>query len=111
MNFTELPEIKIFACDHLKHDKWLLPYIRLGNSCNLDSCALNISNDPSLYDYEGTVLSEFCHFQWLYNHLEELGKTDYIGICHYRRFFTLQSDRIVLECNDDNCFQKALTPA
>ena len=111
MNFTDIPEIKIFACDHRKHDRWLLPYIRLGNKCNINDCAINICNDNTIYDYEGTILSEFCHFQWIYNNLAQFGKTDYLGICHYRRFFTLQSDRIVKESSDDICFKYALTPS
>ena len=77
--------ILIFACDHRKNVQWDLPYIRLGNYQS--DAAINIKDDTEIAPYQ-LLLSEGAQMWWVAKHLNELGNPDYIGFCHYRRFFS-----------------------
>lgn len=79
-----MDSIQIFACDHRKNADYSLPFIRLGNSQS--DAAINIKDDDELRPYH-VVLSEGAQIWWVWKHLKELGNPDYIGFCHYRRFF------------------------
>ena len=80
--------IQIFACDHRKNVQWDLPYIRLGNYQS--DAAINIKDDAEIAPYQ-LLLSEGAQMWWASKHYEELGNPDYIGFCHYRRFFSFVS--------------------
>lgn len=92
--------IQCFSIDSFKRDKWKLPFIRIGstNQCN------SILNDINgIRQYE-LPLSEFNALQWIYNHLSDFGNPDYIGFCHYRRFFSkeIESQNIAcIQCPDE----------
>ena len=75
----------IFACDHRKNVQWDLPYIRLGNYQS--DAAINIKDDDEIAPYQ-LLLSEGAQIWWIAKYLNELGNPDYIGFCHYRRFFS-----------------------
>lgn len=72
--------IQVFACDHRKNVEWNLPYIRVGSTSS--DALIKISNK---YD---PILSEGSQILGIYENLQQFGRPDYIGFCHYRRFFT-----------------------
>ena len=75
---------QIFACDHRKNVQWNLPYIRIGGPES--DCAINIKDDEEIAPYS-VLLSEGAKIWWVWKHLAEFGNPDYIGFCHYRRFY------------------------
>lgn len=77
-------DIKIFAADHRSKVDWNLPYIRLGN-CQSDA-TLKIATVPVLWHKQ---LSETAQAIDIKNRWKEFGSPDYLGLCHYRRFFTI----------------------
>lgn len=77
-------DIKIFAADHRKNVDWQLPYIRLGN-IQSDS-ALKITTVSAL---RHKTLSEIAQAIDIKNKWKDYGSPDWLGLCHYRRFFTL----------------------
>lgn len=83
-------QIQIFASDHRKDVKWNLPYIRLGNFQS-DSI-IRIDNDKEIEPYQ-MLLSEGAQMWWVYKYLYELGNPDYVGFCHYRRFFSFYTNK------------------
>ena len=77
-------DIKIFAADHRKNVDWQLPYIRLGN-CQSD--AINKITSVPLLRHK--ILSEVAQAIDIKNKWKEYGSPEWLGLCHYRRFFTL----------------------
>lgn len=77
-------DIKIFAADHRKGVEWNLPYIRLGN-CQSDA-ANKITTVPVL---RHKSLSEVAQAIDIKNRWKEFGMPSWLGLCHYRRFFTI----------------------
>lgn len=82
--------IEVFACDHryLGNKPWLFDMTRLGTG---------FANDCKLKDTDGEtictlannkLMSEYTAIWWVWKHYKELGDPDYVGFCHYRRFFT-----------------------
>lgn len=83
--------LKIFACDHRNlHGKtWKYDAIRIGTGFNND-CELKDINGETICTLENDkLLSEYTAIWWIWKHISELDNPDYIGFCHYRRFFTL----------------------
>lgn len=76
-------DIKIFAADHRSNVDWNLPYIRLGN-CQSDAI-LKITTVPLLHH---KTMSEIAQAIDIKNKWKELGNPAWLGLCHYRRFFT-----------------------
>lgn len=84
-------DIKIFAADHRRNIDWNLPYIRLGN-CQSDAVNI-ITTVPVLYH---RLLSEIAQAIDIKNRFAEFGSPSYLGLCHYRRFFTSSFKNILL---------------
>lgn len=87
--------IKKFAIDYrqISPAKWNLPYIRLGgNGCD---SAINIGSSIENDKYNPSM-SELDKIWWVWRHIEEFGKTDYFGFCHWRRFFSIQIQQPIL---------------
>ena len=76
--------IQIFASDHRRNIDWKLPFIRIGGAES--DCAININDDTELSKYS-RLLSEGAKMWWVWKHLADFGNPEYIGFCHYRRFF------------------------
>ena len=91
--------IKIFATDSSirKDDKWNLPFIRVGTWNSDSSIRCNINDN--IEDYH-LPASELDSIYWISRHLEDFGNPKYIGICHYRRFFTLSTNRALIQIQD-----------
>lgn len=90
--------IQIFACDHRKDTQWDLPYIRLGNYQS--DAAINIKDDAEIAPYQ-LLLSEGAQIWWVYKHYKDLGNPDFVGFCHYRRFFSFAINRPILNIPHD----------
>lgn len=79
--------ILVFAADHRQHVDWQLPFIRIGN---MQSDA-NLRTDKILNDglqlSDEIAMSEIRQAIAVSRCLKELGNPDYVGFCHYRRFF------------------------
>ena len=84
-------DIKVFAADHRQNVDWQLPYIRLGN-CQSDS-HLKIATVSVVWH---KVLSEIAQAIDIKNRFAEFGSPSYIGLCHYRRFFTSSFKNVLL---------------
>ena len=96
-------DIKIFAADHRKNVDWQLPYIRLGN-CQSD--AINkITTVPLLHH---KILSEVAQAIDIKNKWKEYGSPEWLGLCHYRRFFTLLSEDKPLIDMTESQFQPSM---
>lgn len=83
--------IKKFAVDYRtlsSSEKWTLPYIRIGGT-GCDS-AINIGTTIENDKY-CPAMSELDKVWWVWKNIKEFGDPDFIGFCHYRRFFTLSS--------------------
>lgn len=91
-------DIKVFAADHRSNVDWNLPYIRLGN-CQSDS-SLKITTVPVLWHKQ---LGEIAQAIDIKNRQKEFGSPDYLGLCHYRRFFTiaLGGNKSLYDLNED----------
>ena len=79
--------ILVFAADHRQHVDWKLPFIRIGNMQS-DAClrtdkilndGLQVSDEIAMSEIRQAIAVSRC--------LKELGNPDYVGFCHYRRFF------------------------
>lgn len=79
--------ILVFAADHRQHVDWQLPFIRIGNMQS-DAClrtdkilddGMQVSDEISMSEIRQAIAVSRC--------LKELGNPDYVGFCHYRRFF------------------------
>lgn len=77
-------DIKIFAADHRKNIDWQLPYIRLGN-CQSDAIS-KITTVPLLRHKEFGEIAQAIDIK---NKWKDYGRPAYLGLCHYRRFFTI----------------------
>lgn len=98
--------IQIFASDHRKDAVWNLPFIRITDN---DSC-ISIKQDQFLYDNRN-VLSEVARMIYAYKYLQEFGNPEYVGFCHYRRFFAnLDVNAYWYETSDERFTSKILTP-
>ena len=83
--------IEVFACDHryLGNEPWLFDVTRLGTGFSND-CKLKDTDGESICTPENNkLMSEYTAIWWIWKHIKELGDPDYVGFCHYRRFFTL----------------------
>lgn len=96
--------IKVFACDHRKNISWELPFIRLGNFQS--DAELKIDSDLSTQ----LMLSEGAQLLWIREHYAELGDPDYVGLCHYRRFFASGPNALLFDF-DKSKISEILTPA
>ena len=83
--------IKCFAVDHRSiGSEWPYPYIRLGTGFTND-CALKDTVGESICTERfNSFLGEWTAMWWVWKHLQDFGKTDYVGLTQYRRFFTKQ---------------------
>ena len=82
--------IRVFACDHrcLGSKPWLYDAVRLGTGFSND-CKLKDTDGETICTPENDkLMSEYTAIWWLWKHIKELGDPDYVGFCHYRRFFT-----------------------
>lgn len=84
----KIPSIQVFACDHQTVDIWKLPFIRIGTGYHNNSAIKDNIEENILQNYD-QLLSEGTSIWWLWKHLPDFGNPDYVGFCHYRRFFTL----------------------
>ena len=77
--------ILIFATDHMTREKghWNLPFFRLGNGQSNFQLQLTGEKKPELE----VNASEYSGIRWIWKNYEMIGNPDYIGHCHYRRFF------------------------
>lgn len=85
-----LKSIKCFAVDHRSIDlKWPYPYIRVGTGFT-NNCALKDTTGAQTICTErfNSFLGEWTAMWWVWKHLSDFGKTDYVGMTQYRRFFT-----------------------
>ena len=87
---SSIPSIKKFAVDYRKitPQKWSLPYIRIGGT-GCDS-AVNIGTAIENDKY-CPRMSELDKVWWVWKNIKEFGDPDYVGFCHYRRFFTVHT--------------------
>lgn len=101
--------IKKFACDYRDTDEeWKLPYIRIGNSHS--NAAVNIGSGILNNKY-APKLSELDQIWWVWKHLSEFGNPDFVGFCHYRRFFSVLVKESLANVNKDEFDPNfALTP-
>lgn len=81
--------IKCFAVDHRSIDGgWPYPYIRLGTGFT-NNCALKDTVGESICTERfNSFLGEWTAMWWLWKHLPDFGKTDFVGMTQYRRYFT-----------------------
>ena len=91
----DLPAIKVFAIDHRKNISWKLPFTRLGKYKDSDA-VINDGLGNSISKHE-LPFAENDGIYWAWKNQKELGKIDYIGFCHYRRFFTIASHDVFIE--------------
>ena len=94
-----MSSIQIFACDHRKDVQWDLPYIRLGNYQS--DAAINIKDDKEIAPYQ-LLLSEGAQMWWVYKHYMELGNPEYVGFCHYRRFFSFAIKQLIQDIHQSD---------
>lgn len=82
--------IEVFACDHryLGNKPWLFDMTRLGTGFAND-CKLKDTDGETICTFANNkLMSEYTAIWWVWKHYKELGDPDYVGFCHYRRFFT-----------------------
>ena len=89
--------IQIFASDHRMNTEWHLPFIRILHTSNV----INLASDEFL-DRHKDLMSEPAKMLFAWKHIEDFGNPNYIGFCHYRRYFAICKDqpyqsRIVVE--------------
>ena len=82
--------IRVFACDHryLGSKPWLYDAVRLGTGFSNDCKLKDIDGETICTPENDKLMSEYTAIWWLWKHIKELGDPDYVGFCHYRRFFT-----------------------
>lgn len=78
--------ISIFSIDNTLDKEWNLPFIRLGrypfsSSCIHDRLGDNINECQFPLDMANAIY-------WIYKNINIFGNPQYVGVCHYRRFFT-----------------------
>lgn len=103
-------KVKIFICTHknFKVPEDLSPelYSIITNGCDIDikspfeTIAVPESYKKVLNGYDDKVYSEMYMIRYLYDHQELIKDLDYIGFCHYRRFFDFGNNIPAL--NDEN---------
>lgn len=85
----QLKSIKCFAVDHRSTNGiWPFPYIRLGTGFTNDCVLKDTVGESICTERFDSFLSEWTAIWWVWKHLSDFGKTDYVGMAHYRRFFT-----------------------
>lgn len=77
--------IQIFAIDTTNDSNWNLPYIRLGRY-PFSPSTINDAIGENINQFE-CPLDGVNALWWLKHNLQVFGNPEYIGICHYRRFF------------------------
>lgn len=79
------PTIQIYATDHhtRKDGHWDIPFFRLGNQ----QSNFPIQTIGKTWQELSVIGSEYTGVYWLGENYEYIGNPDYIGHCHYRRFF------------------------
>ena len=103
--------IQIFACDHRSNVKWQLPFIRISHTNKV----INLASDKFL-DSNKDLMSEPAKMLFIWKHIEDFGNPNYIGFCHYRRYFAICKDqpyqnKIVIEdpdCMLSNCIMSPI---
>ena len=110
-------QIAIFVCYHTKSEIFaneIYKPIQTG-------CALNEEMEGFLHDNTGNNISlknpnygELTAVYWVWkNYLKENPNTDYIGFCHYRRFFDFVDKKENFSCfelEDYNIFKNKIWP-
>lgn len=122
MTIPYCPSIQIFANDykvrnytlkeydveHTQGSRWTLPFIRLGVNGSADAAVV----DNDRYERLGLPVSEFNGIYHIATKLADFGNPDYIGFCHYRRFFTASTNRGIVPIESSDVDQQIiLTPA
>lgn len=102
--------IQIFASDHRQIYNWSLPFIRISHSNEV----INFASDCFLYKYKD-LISEAAKMLFVYKHIKDFGNPNYIGFCHYRRYFAICKDwlhqnKIVIEDFDNKLSDCILSP-
>ena len=99
--------IQIFSADHHETAIYKLPFIRVSDK---KECPINICNDDFLYANRD-ILSEVSRILYINKHLDDFGNPDYVGFCHYRRFFAnLSIKSPQLETSDLNLLNSVFNP-
>lgn len=116
-NMNNLKTIQIFACDHRKIDNWKFPFIRLGTGFNNNASIKDITGESICTKENDILYGEGTAIWWLWKHLADFGKLDYIGFCHYRRFLSITKPNfgiypitLVDDNMKDNIIEKILSP-
>lgn len=91
--------IQIFATDFQIRNKWPLPFIRIGTrQCNsIIHCKFDIDG----LENKELPISEANSLFYISKHLEDFGNPDYVGLCHYRRYFTASTQYGILPIKED----------
>ena len=92
--------IQIFSVDNKDTSQWNLPFIRLGRypfsaSSILDNVNDNVNDSSFPLDMINAIY-------WVYKHQQDFGNPDFIGICHYRRFFSIAKNAGLIPFKDSN---------
>lgn len=92
--------IQIFSIDNTSALQWGLPFIRLGRypfsaSSILDNVLDNVNDS-------GLPLDMINAIYWIYKHQQDFGNPDFIGICHYRRFFSRIKSTGIIRISNSN---------
>lgn len=84
-----LKSIKCFAVDHRSlESKWPYPWIRVGTGFTTDCAIKDTVGSTICTERFNTFLGEWTAMWWVWKHLSDFGGADYVGMTHYRRFFT-----------------------
>lgn len=96
MKKNENPKIKILVCCH-KSGKWLSDDVYMPIQCGkaISDVDLGIQGDDT-GDNISAKNPGYCELTAMYWAWKNLKDVDYIGLCHYRRYFDFQSS--VLRC-------------
>ena len=96
--------IQIFSSDYRKNIQWDLPYIRLGNYQS--DAVFQITGDK----IKQTLYTDASQLLWIYDHYNEIGNPEFIGFCQYRRFFTNKSQNALIQFENRDGVNIALSP-
>ena len=89
-------KLKIYICAHKKFDKSIIPYQKdCYEIIYKDKCNNNL-NDLKYFYSELYQIYEILHNK-------DINKYEYIGICHYRRFFDITIEEIIDLMNNYDC--------